>query len=394
MLSKSLKILVALGLSIIVFNYCNTLDYFDKNKEQSDRLITSISKLKLINSLSLLEKKANSMLDKDFKTVIDKSIIAPSRNKNDYTSRAIYYWPKDNLKKNSTKDEIWEYVDGKVNKESLIETDHNNYYEVLGAIKTLALSFHLFQKDKYAEKTVELIKNWFINKKTRMNPHFNYAQAIPGKNSGTPSGIIDARGVLWVVDAVNLISKSTYWNDNLDLEFRQWTEKLFEWLLKSDFGIRESQAKNNHGTFYDLQIIKLSSFLGEYSIAENYIDSVKINRIAHQIEPNGFQTEEMKRTKSNMYAVFNLSALLEIATIARTYEHDLWNYKAKDSGSIKDAVDYLLSNADYKNQSDTKNLLRILPKANELSGGKYNKVINKIKSETDHIDLTDLYFVN
>jgi hypothetical protein len=394
MASKITKIIIILAILSLTFITCNTINFGNRAEGQKDSLLFSISNMKLIKSIDNLDKDANKLLDKKFKTVLDKKIIAPSGNKNDYTSRAIYYWPKDNLQKSSEKNEAWEYKDGKINKESLTDTDHNNYYEMLNAVKKLSLSYYLFQKPEYAEKAVKLIKEWFIDEKTKMNPHFKHAQAIPGKNEGTPSGIIDSRGILWVVDAVDLVSESEHWNEELDSEFRSWTDQLFNWLLESDFGKRESATKNNHGTFYDLQIIKLATYLEEYNIAESFIDSVKIKRIARQIEPNGFQPEEMKRTKSQVYAVFNLSALLEVATIAKAYNEDLWEYETEDSGSIKDAVNYLLSISDFGKDSDTKNLIRILPKANELSNGEYIDELNKLKQKFDSFDLTELYFVN
>lgn len=373
---------------------CRTIDYSEKMNKQQDSLLFTLSNMQLVNSLKNLDKYANKLVDKKYKTVLDKKIVAPSGNKNDYTSRAIYYWPKNAMQKSANKNDAWEYKDGKINKESLTDTDHNNYYEMLEAVKKLSLSYNLLKKEEYAQKAAKLIKDWFIDDETKMNPHFKHAQAIPGKNQGTPSGIIDSRGIIWVIDAVDLISESDYWNEELDSKFRGWINELFDWLLNSDFGKLESAAKNNHGTFYDLQIIKLATYLEEYSIAENFIDSVKIKRIAKQIEPNGFQPEEMKRAKSHMYAVFNLSALLEAATIAKAYNEDLWNYKSKDSGSIKNAVEYLLRIVNYNNPSDSKNLMRILPKANELSGGKYIEELNKLKQQFDSFDLTDLYFVN
>lgn len=394
MASKIIKIVIILAILSLTFITCNTINFGNRAEGQKDSLLFSISNMKLIKSIDNLDKDANKLLDKKFKTVLDKKIIAPSGNKNDYTSRAIYYWPKDNLQKSTEKNEAWEYKDGKINKESLTDTDHNNYYEMLNAVKKLSLSYYLFQKPEYAEKAVKLIKEWFIDANTRMNPNFMYAQAIPGKYDGTPSGIIDARGILWVIDAVDLISNSDYWNEKLDSEFRNWCNELFDWLLTSDFGKRESSAKNNHGTYYDLQIIKIATYLNNYTIANSFIDSVKIKRIASQIEPNGFQPEEMKRTKSLVYVVFNLSAFLDIALLAQVYDENLWNYKTRVSGSIKDAVDYLLSISDNKDDSDAKNLMRILPKANKLSGGKYIKELNKLKQKFDSFDLTELYFVN
>lgn len=386
-------LIFSLGL-ITALTSCTTIDFGNKMNSQQDSLLISISNMKMMKSLSELNKEADKLVNKQYKSILDKKIVAPSGKRNDYTSRAIYYWPNKKLNKNVEENDVWVYVDGKVNKESLTDTDHNNYYEMLDAVKKLSLSYHFFKNEEYAEKTSNLIKTWFINGKTKMNPHFNYAQAIPGKNEGTPSGIIDSRGILWVIDAVKLISKSDHWNNELDNKFKEWCTELFDWLLYSEFGKRESAMKNNHGTFYDLQIIKLATYLNQNNIANSFIYGVKNKRIAQQIEPNGFQPEEMKRKSSKMYAVFNLSALLEIATIAKIYDENIWDFRTDQSGSIKDAVDYLLSIADYKNTSEVKNLMRIIPKANELSNGMYKNEWGKLTKKIGHFDLTQLYFVN
>ena len=313
---------------------------------------------------------------------------------NDYVSTAIYYWPEET---NASKP--WKYIDGKINKSNLTKTDHNNYYEMLDAVKNLSLAYYYSKDEKYAKKCIEIIDLWFVNEKTKMNPHFNFAQGIPGKVDGTPSGIIDARGILWVVDAIELINESDYWITTLEESFNDWIKNLFDWLLNSEFGIREGNSKNNHGTFYELQIIKLAMYLNNNDIVIDYFEKVK-NRINWQINKNGSQPLEMERVSSHMYTIFNLSALVEIALIAKQYDIDLWTFKTKNSGSIEDAVDFLVNKyklndrKTFNGKVSYKNLLRILPKANELSENKYQDTLDKIKSDNRNIDLTQLYFVN
>ncbi len=339
--------------------------------------------------------KADVHLNKKFKTIIDKEILPPSGNKHDYISRAIYYWPE-----KTSHNKKWKYVDGKINKESLTKTDHNTYYKMLRGLQDLSLAYQISGDIKYAKKSVELIKEWFIDEETKMNPHFNYAQAIPGKNDGTPSGIIDARGILWVIDAVKIIGNSQFWNEELDDSFREWCSELLDWLQNSEFGERESAANNNHGTYYDLQIIKLATFLDKISVVDEMLPSIKTNRIEKQISLDGSLVEEMKRTNPHMYSIFNLSALIGIAEVANEYDIDLWNYKNENCGSIKDGVDFLVKNYRddnrkiFKNKVSYKNLMRILPRANALSDSEYTEVINQIISQNPNTDLTHLYFSN
>lgn len=397
---KKFNISLALAASLMLLSSCSTFQPTKEFNFRYDSLLIDDSNFTMRTSINSLLKNSNALVKKKFKNILDKSIIPASGNKNDYTSRAVYYWPEKKLNKTiKGTTNKWKYIDGKINKESLVKTDHSNYYDMLTAIKKLSLAYYFSNNEKYSNKCITLIKEWFINEKTRMNPNFNYAQAIPGRNTGTPSGIIDARGILWVIDAVENIKDSNLWSEELDSKFKDWCSELLDWLLTSDFGKREGLMKNNHGTFYELQVVSLSSYLGNYGIAEEFIVIAK-KRIEEQIAPDGSQPQELKRVSSHMYSVFNLSALIEIAEIAINYNIDLWNYKNMSCGSIKDAVDFLVINYKidnrkiFNNKVSYKNLMRILPKANELSKGRYEKVINKILSENDHINLTEMYFVN
>jgi hypothetical protein len=44
----------------------------------------------------------------------------------------------------------------------------------------LALAYRVTKEDRYAEHAGRLLRTWFLDEATRMNPHLRYAQAIPG----------------------------------------------------------------------------------------------------------------------------------------------------------------------------------------------------------------------
>lgn len=391
------KKIIYLLIIIIGFflNNCSNAIYVEKTNYLVELNKSTLSKGGTVDIFEdQLIKKANRLLNKDFKSPLDKKLIPPSNDMHDYLSYAIYYWPDKN-----SRDKTWKFIDGKVNKNNLIQTDHQNYYNALDAIKTLSLSYYLTNKNDFAEKCLELLKLWFIDDSTRLNPNFNYAQAIPQKNTGTPSGIIDARGILWVIDAIEFIRDSNFWTVNMDIKFKDWCSELLDWLLKSRFGKREGQMKNNHGTFYELQVIKLSSYLNKFDIAIEFFEKVK-KRITWQIEPDGSQPLEQKRTSAHMYSVFNLSALLEICLIAKQYNIDLWTYQTVDCGSVKDAVDFLVKKYkiddrnSFNGKVSYKNLLRLLTKANRLLDYDEKDVEYEILQDSKNVDLTHLYFSN
>lgn len=75
--------------------------------------------------------------------------------------------------------------DGKVHPEFRGEhPDYDRKERLFRRLHTLARAHSLTSEPKYADKAVGLLTTWFIEPKTRMNPHLNYAQGTPGRKDG------------------------------------------------------------------------------------------------------------------------------------------------------------------------------------------------------------------
>jgi hypothetical protein len=121
-----------------------------------------------------------------------------------------------------------------------------------------------------------------------------------------------------------------------------WFRDYLTWLRESELGRREGQAKNNHGTWYDVQTVSLALATGQVELAREILQFSHKRRIGRQIDLDGRQPEELQRTKSWHYSVFNLQAFVELANLGDRAGVDLWHYQTPDGRSIRKAIDWLL----------------------------------------------------
>jgi Alginate lyase len=112
--------------------------------------------------------------------------------------------------------------------------------------------------------------------------------------------------------------------------------------LTSANGKQEAAATNNHGTYYDVQVVSFALFIGDSARAREVLAQVPHKRIAVQIEPDGAQPLEIARTKSLGYSTMNLAGLFELALLGDRVGANLWSDSVGHGRSIRKALDYLL----------------------------------------------------
>ena len=269
-----------------------------------------------------------------------KSGLPPSGDRHDYMSLGPYWWPDPE----SPDGRPYVRRDGEVNPER-DELDSLPLKRMCSAVDDLALGYYLGGHEPYAEKAVLLLRTWFLEPATRMNPHLRYGQAIPGVCEGRGIGIIDTRVLARLVDSVGLLGGSLAWTDEDQAGLTGWFSRYLDWLLESDIGRDEAAQANNHGTWYDVQVSSFALFTGEESVAHRVLGEDAPRRIAAQIEPDGRQPRELSRTRSLSYSTMNLAGMFDLAALGEAVDLDLWSYRSDDGRSIRAALDWLLEHA-------------------------------------------------
>ena len=285
-----------------------------------------------------LERDAQRALKVGPFSVVNKNVMPPSGDKHDYMSQAPYFWP------DPTKAKGLPYIhrDGERNPEIYKITDSTNLDNMGKAVETLALTYYFKGDEVYATKAVALMRAFFLDPGTRMNPNLEYGQYVPGVNTGRGIGLIEIRGLTRVIDAIGLLEGSKALTSEDERGLKDWFGKFLQWMLDSKNGREESAAKNNHGTFYDVQVISYALFVGRRDLAKQVLETAKAKRIALQVEPDGRQPLELARTKAWSYSNMNLGGLMSLATLGERVGVDLWHYQTRDGRSIRRALEFLM----------------------------------------------------
>jgi hypothetical protein len=209
------------------------------------------------------------------------------------------------------------------------------------AVAALGAAYKITGEDRYVQKASELLRVFFVDSKTRMNPSLKYAQAIPGVSAGRGIGIIDTLHLIEVPLAVKAMSKSPAFSPTDSAGVRQWFHDYTEWMTTSKNGNDEANAGNNHAVAFWLQVAAFSQLTEDNAKLSECRHRYKDVFVAKQMAEDGSFPAELRRTKPYGYSIFQLDNMASLCQLLSTPEENLWKFELPDGHGIRKAMEFM-----------------------------------------------------
>lgn len=254
----------------------------------------------------------------------------------DFFSQADYEWP------NPTNKSGFPYVgrDGQTNPNNF-EHHRMAMRHMKDAVAALAAAYALTGDNKYVPKASELLRVFFLDEKTKMNPSLNYAQAELGKSPGNAIGVIDTLHLAELPVAIRFLEKSPKFDPAVDAGVKKWFAEYINWMTTSTNGIREMNAKNNHSIAYFVQLASFARFVGDEKNLKLCRERFKEVLLPRQMTNDGSFPLELKRTKPYGYSIFQADNVSILCTLLSTLNEDLWKFQLLDGNTPLKSTEFI-----------------------------------------------------
>ena len=312
-------------------NYPNTVTYDGK------ALLEMVKNADLNGGLfKNFRAKADSLLNCERLSVVDRKLRAVSGDPHDYMSMGPYWWPNPNTPNGLP------YIrrDGEVNPET---KEPVNYGKMTDSVHLLALASLYFNDLKYAEKAVKMLRDWHLEPETYMNPHLEYGQSIPGICNGRGIGLIDFSCSYDIFNGVAILEYMGAIDSDTLEGIKKWYTDFVNWMLTSETGVDEDNQHNNHGAWFDVQVAAAAIFTDRPILAKKTLNAAYLRRVATHIMDDGSQPHELARTKGLSYSFYNLNALTMLGNMAVKLgvKQPYWKNDGDRGDLLRLAIDYI-----------------------------------------------------
>lgn len=195
----------------------------------------------------------------------------------------------------------------------------------------------------YAGRAALLLRIWFIDPETKMNPELEFAQR------STRVGVIDTRFLSRIIDCIGIMQNSETWTENDQAGMVEWCR---QYLINVQNRIDKDHKDSGHNiaSWYHVQMVSLALFTENIELAHKLLERTKA-RLDTALNSTGGFKRELTRTRSLSYSCFHLYAMFNLASMGEQLGMDLWNYRTNDGRGLEMALEYIAKYAGADNKT-------------------------------------------
>jgi hypothetical protein len=253
----------------------------------------------------------------------------------DYFSEADYWWP-------DPKNPSGPYIqrDGETNPDNFDE--HRKAMRRLSIIVPTLTAAWLETRDRaYAQAATRHLRAWFVDPDTLMNPHLKFSQAIRNKVTGRSIGVIDTVHLVEVARSASVLEETGALMGPARAGVRKWFTDYLTWMSTHEYGTTERDAANNHGTCWAMQAAEFAHYTQNRAVTADCISRYKKILLPNQMAADGSFPQELRRTKSYGYSIFNLDVMAALCQILTTPQDNLWTFELPDGRGMRKGLAFL-----------------------------------------------------
>lgn len=259
----------------------------------------------------------------------------PSGDPHDYYSEAPYWWPDP-----QNPDGPYIRRDGEFWPDRFT-AHHKAFGELAKNVLLLTLAGYYLDEKVYRDRAIELIRVWFLDPETKMNPNVEYGEAIKNVCQGRSAGIIVLRNLDEIIHAMTYLEEFPEYRMEIG-QFKEWVRKMLHWLTTSPLGIGESQSGNNHAVWWANHVAACAAFTGNDYEVNRMFELYRMKFLTELMAADGSLPRELERTRSFHYSLYCLDAMTLLCEMAYYRGIDLWHYTTPNGQCIEKGIRFIM----------------------------------------------------
>ena len=228
------------------------------------------------------------------------------------------YSPPKRLSKTNKKSKLWT-----VSKTKGQKHNQEDFRSLVQNCTMLTLASYFSDDNSYADHAVSIIKEWFLDQNTKVNPSKVFTEAT--------HRLLKTTYVYTLFDSLRLLRKKGRFSEDEWHGLQRWFTQVMEAMDQSARAWRLGYTSKDHiGLYYDIQYSSIAAFINNSTQMYKTIQD-SIARLYEHVAPDGTLHNEITKKSCESNQIFALAGWQTMDRMASKLGIDLWNQAIDDS---------------------------------------------------------------